>query len=207
MFTSWVQWTALVLFAFSIAHIFFVKQFRQIAKRYPTGSIQENFFELFGEVEIIFGLWSAILMLLFVALEGTEPAMIYLKSRTFTEPVFVFAVLILCSTRPILDCAELLLIQFSKLLPFQSSIAFYLSTLILGPLLGSLITEPAAMTVTALVLLEYFYEQPISERLKYATIGVLFVNVSIGGTLTAYAAPPVLMVAKTWGWGSWEIFS
>ena len=35
---------------------------------------------------------------------------------------------------------------------------------------------------------------------KYATLGVLFVNVSIGGTLTHFAAPPVLMVADTWGW-------
>ncbi len=34
----------------------------------------------------------------------------------------------------------------------------------------------------------------------YATLGLLFVNVSIGGTLTPYAAPPVLMVAGTWGW-------
>ena len=36
--------------------------------------------------------------------------------------------------------------------------------------------------------------------MKYATLGVLFVNVSIGGTLTPYAAPPVLMVASKWGW-------
>jgi hypothetical protein len=38
------------------------------------------------------------------------------------------------------------------------------------------------------------------ERMKYAELGVLFVNVSIGGTLTSYAAPPVLMVASTWNW-------
>jgi hypothetical protein len=30
----------------------------------------------------------------------------------------------------------------------------------------------------------------------------LFVNVSIGGTFTAYAAPPVLMVASAWNWDS-----
>jgi hypothetical protein len=38
------------------------------------------------------------------------------------------------------------------------------------------------------------------ENLKYGALGVLFVNVSVGGTLTAFAAPPVLMVAATWGW-------
>jgi predicted cation transporter len=41
----------------------------------------------------------------------------------------------------------------------------------------------------------------MSDKLKYATIGLLFVNVSIGGTLTHFAAPPVLMVAGKWGWG------
>ena len=34
------------------------------------------------------------------------------------------------------------------------------------------------------------------------TLGVLFVNVSIGGVLTSHAAPPVLMVATTFGWDS-----
>jgi len=40
------------------------------------------------------------------------------------------------------------------------------------------------------------------QRIKYLALGVLFVNVSIGGTLTSYAAPPVLMVAATWQWDS-----
>jgi len=42
----------------------------------------------------------------------------------------------------------------------------------------------------------------IPERVKYLALGVLFVNISIGGTLTSYAAPPVLMVATTWQWDS-----
>jgi putative Na+/H+ antiporter len=68
------------------------------------------------------------------------------------------------------------------------------------PLLGSFITEPAAMTLAALILRDNFLARPLSERLKYATLGVLFVNVSIGGTLTSFAAPPVLIVAGKWGW-------
>jgi len=72
--------------------------------------------------------------------------------------------------------------------------------LIAGPLLGSLITEPGAMTISALLLAHQFYDLRPSTRLMYATLGVLFVNVSIGGTLTHFAAPPVLMVARPWGW-------
>jgi predicted cation transporter len=43
--------------------------------------------------------------------------------------------------------------------------------------------------------------------MKYATIGALFVNVSIGGTLTPFAAPPVLMVAAKWNWDLWYMLS
>ncbi|MBS81060.1 putative Na+/H+ antiporter, partial [Variovorax sp.] len=70
------------------------------------------------------------------------------------------------------------------------------------PLLGSLITEPAAMTIAALMLAPQIFRPRVPEAVKYLALGVLFVNISIGGTLTSYAAPPVLMVATTWQWDS-----
>jgi hypothetical protein len=78
--------------------------------------------------------------------------------------------------------------------------ALYFVVLSLVPLLGSFITEPAAMTLAALMLRDTLFAREVSTRLKYATLGVLFVNVSIGGTLTSFAAPPVLMVAAKWNW-------
>jgi hypothetical protein len=56
------------------------------------------------------------------------------------------------------------------------------------------------MTICALLLARQFFDRRPEARLKYATLGVLFVNVSIGGTLTHFAAPPVLMVARPWEW-------
>jgi hypothetical protein len=88
----------------------------------------------------------------------------------------------------------------SRLIPLNPAISFYLSCLIFGPLMGSLITEPAAMTVTAILIYEKFFTRKLSTQFMYATLGLLFVNISIGGTLTPYAAPPVLMVAKSWNW-------
>jgi hypothetical protein len=78
--------------------------------------------------------------------------------------------------------------------------SFLFTSLFLGSLLGSFITEPAAMTVTALLLKERYFDKSTSFGFKYALIAVLFVNVSVGGTLTPYAAPPVLMVSGKWGW-------
>ena len=126
--------------------------------------------------------------------------MSYLSSRNFTEPAFVFVIMTICATKPILECGYQLIELVSRTLPFKKSLSFFVSALIIGPILGSFITEPAAMTVTALVLLERFYNKNISSKLKYAILGLLFVNISIGGTLTPYAAPPVLMVARIWGW-------
>ena len=54
--------------------------------------------------------------------------------------------------------------------------------------------------LAALLLAGQFYAFKPSPRFAYATLGLLFVNVSVGGTLTHFAAPPVLMVAAKWNW-------
>jgi Na+/H+ antiporter NhaD/arsenite permease-like protein len=56
------------------------------------------------------------------------------------------------------------------------------------------------MTICALLLRHRFYALKPSKRLSYATLGLLFVNISVGGTLTQFAAPPVIMVATKWAW-------
>ena len=187
-------------FGLAILHTFLVKKFQGLAHRFPRGSAGENLFELLGEVEVVFGFWAALFLLLFAGAGGVGEAVRYLEGMNFTEPAFVFVIMTVCSTRPILDLAGSWIGFVSRLIPLPAPIAFYLAALTAGPLLGSFITEPAAMTVTALILLDRFYSKGISEHLKYATIGLLFVNVSIGGTLTPYAAPPVLMVAGKWNW-------
>jgi Putative Na+/H+ antiporter len=85
--------------------------------------------------------------------------------------------------------------------------AWWVTILTVGPVLGSVITEPAAMTISALLLARQFYDLEPSRGLMYATLGLLFVNVSIGGTLTHFAAPPVLMVAAPWGWTTAYMFT
>lgn len=52
------------------------------------------------------------------------------------------------------------------------------------------------------MLKEGYFSRAQSVKYKYLALGVLFVNISIGGALTAFAAPPVLIVAKTFGWDS-----
>ncbi len=199
---SVVELVGTVFFALAILHTFSVKRFQHQATKYPEGSVGENFFHLIGEVEIVFGFWAGLFLSFLVFHDGAADAIHYLETRNFTEPAFVFVIMAICATRPILRVAGQLIDAAARLLPINRTVAFFVSALVLGPILGSFITEPAAMTVTALLLLERIYSKTDSLKLKYATLGLLFVNVSIGGTLTPFAAPPVLMVASKWNWGT-----
>jgi predicted cation transporter len=191
-----------VLFFIAIIHTFLVSKFEHIADQKPKGSMSANIWHYLAEVEVVFGLWALVFISAYIVIAGPSQAIQYLDKLNYTEPAFVFVIMCIAATRPVILLATRIIQFFAKLLPFQEKMSFYLSALIIGPLLGSFITEPATMTVTALILLESFYKEQVSLRFKYATMGLLFVNVSIGGTLTHFAAPPVLMVATKWNWGT-----
>ena len=194
-----IQLVGAVLFACALVHTFSAKGFELLADRHPR---HEGLLNLLGEVEVVFGFWAFVLMLAMAFIVGPGAAVDYAESRKYTEPLFVFVVMVIAASRPVLDAMRSLLGALARLAPARTEVALAWLGLSLVPLAGSLITEPAAMTLAALMLAPQVFRPGIPEPLKYGALGVLFVNVSIGGTLTAYAAPPVLMVASTWGWDS-----
>ena len=153
-----------------------------------------------GEVEVVFGLWSLALLVAIISAHGWDTAVQYVNSTVnYTEPLFVIVIMALASTRPIVNLAESALRVLAGV-GGRSPAAWWMVILIVAPLLGSFITEPAAMTIAALLLARQFFDLAPPPVLRYATLGLLFVNVSIGGTLTHFAAPPVLIVAREWQW-------
>ena len=194
-----IQICAAVLFAVALVHTFSTRFFERLAHADPRHA---GLWHLLGEVEVVFGFWAMVLVVLMFALQGKPAAVGYLEARNFVEPLFVFVVMVIAGTRPIMQATRRAVDAAAQALPLPGALGPYVLILGLVPLLGSFITEPAAMTLAALLLSERIFAAGISTRLKYATLGVLFVNVSIGGTLTAYSAPPVLMVAATWNWDS-----
>lgn len=189
--------TGAALFALAVLHTFSTRYFEHLAH---TRTAHAGVWHLLGEVEAVFGFW-AFLLLLFMALAyGWGTSSQYLESLHFTEPMFVFVIMVIAASRPVMQLAGDAVQAAGKVIPARPATAGYFLSLSLVPLLGSLITEPAAMTLAALMLRDRIFSAGVSNRLKYATLGVLFVNVSIGGTLTHFAAPPVLMVAAKWGW-------
>jgi hypothetical protein len=197
--TTTMHKIALILFVLALLHTFATRLFEGLAHRHPRHA---GLFHLLGEVEVVFGFWAFVLMLAMAFVDGSAAAIDYAESRHYMEPLFVFVVMVVAASRPVLEAARALVRLLARLLPLRAEVAQTWLGLALVPLAGSLITEPAAMTIAALMLAPSVFRPGMPEWLKYGALGVLFVNVSIGGTLTSYAAPPVLMVAGAWGWDS-----
>lgn len=195
-----IQIIGAALFGVAVLHTFSTKFFERMANRQPRHA---GIWHLLGEVEIVFGFWAMVLVLFMFATSGRQEATAYLESRNYTEPMFVFVIMVIAGTRPILQASGALVRLMARWMPLPRGMAMYFLVLAFVPLLGSFITEPAAMTLAALMLRETLLSREVSGRLKYVTVGVLFVNISIGGTLTPFAAPPVLMVAAKWNWDIW----
>ena len=192
-----IEFVATALFAVAVIHTFSVPVFARLAHR---NGPHAGVWHLLSEVEAVFGVWAFVLIVCMALLKGSETAIQYVDTRNFTEPLFVFVIMVVAASRPILELVGLVVRGLARLLPMSREVATFFVVMSIVPLGGSFITEPAAMTLAAILLREGYFRQAGHTRFKYLTLGVLFVNVSIGGVLTAYAAPPVLMVASTFGW-------
>lgn len=194
---SFLEYLATVLFAIAIIHTFSVPVFARLANR---GGAHAGLWHLLSEVEAVFGVWACVLLVFMALVSGVGDTVNYIDTRNFTEPAFVFVIMVVAASRPILELVNAIVRMLAKALPIRNELAMFFVTMAFVPLAGSFITEPAAMTLAALLLRDAYFRQPGQAGFKYMTLGVLFVNISIGGVLTAYAAPPVLMVAQTFGW-------
>jgi hypothetical protein len=206
---------ATLIFCAAIVHTFLTGTFMAVAHRWehehdakiqqgraPKNSVHHGaeVFHFLGEVEVVFGIWALALAAVIAAFHDWPTLVYYISHKVnFTEALFVVVIMTLAATRPILKLAEGAVRKIANLTG-GSLTAWWFTILALGPILGSFITEPAAMTICALLLGDKFYELNPSRRFKYSTLGLLFVNISVGGTLTSFAAPPVLMVAAPWRW-------
>lgn len=215
---------ATLIFLFAIAHTFMAGWFNKLAHKAEvehhekihrlglTGAAKPHddaeddvcfkatMLHFFGEVEAIFGIWIIALAAAAIGFYDWDSFRLYVgHDRNFVEPAFVVIIMAIAASRPVLRFAEAMMASAAKL-GHGSPAAWWLSVMTIAPILGSFITEPAAMTIGALLLAKKIYKHKPKPAFAYATLGLLFVNVSVGGTLTHFAAPPVLMVAGEWAW-------
>lgn len=210
---------SLIIFACAVTHAFFTNKILRMAHKVEereksvrarldsimpeevvvSRSMKVELLHFLGEVEVVFGMWVGPLLFGIMIYKDWSTAIHYLETRNYIEPFFVIIIMTLAATKPIIRFAENslhIIAQWWNATPT----AWWATILIVGPLMGSLITEPGAMTISALLLARKFFDLQPSQKFCYATLGLLFCNVSVGGVLTHFAAPPVLMVAGPWGW-------
>ena len=194
-------WVTLI-FVGAVVHTFFTARFLKLSHHWKDRPFISGVLHFLGEVEAVFGIWVLPLFGLLLWKVGWKPSLNYIEHEvSYNEPLFVVVVMAISSTKPILQFAERCLHFFARMGGGGPG-AWWLAILSIGPVLGSFITEPAAMTISALLLARQFYARKPEPLFAYATLGLLFVNVSVGGVLTHFAAPSVLMVAKPWGWNT-----
>jgi len=213
---------ALLIFFCAIVHTFLASNFMILSHKWEhehENKIRQGLaekdsvhygaglFHFLGEVEVIFGVWALVLLVTIIGFFDWKTAVNYIAHDVnFVEAMFVVTIMTLAATRPILKLSETIMQKIADLLG-GSLTAWWFTILSLGPILGSLITEPAAMTISALLLSRKFFHLQPTSKFKYATLGLLFVNISVGGTLTHFAAPPVMMVAAPWQWDTLHMFT
>ena len=156
-----IQLIGAVLFAVAVLHTFATKFFEQLAHRRPAHA---GLWHLLGEVEVVFGFWAIVL----VHRDGRRRrrgggGRTMSTSRNFTEPMFVFAIMVMAASRPILQAAvRLRRAAGAGGCRWPAARRSTSLALALVPLLGSLITEPAAMTLAALMLSRAHLPPPAS---------------------------------------------
>jgi len=159
---------------------------------------------MFSDPGVIFLSWAAIFLIFLNFQQGFVGVQKYLYDRSFQEPFLAAVILLLCSTRPLVVLAQKLAMKvagfFHGTFGMPQSVAIYVSLLWITPLLGSLLTEIVAMSLATSLFLVFFASRKRALGFYSASLGLLWVNVSIGGVITPYAAPCVLMVSRAWGW-------
>ena len=105
---------AAVVFALAVLHTFSTKVFAHLAHSQPRHA---GLWHLLAEVEVVFGFWAFVLVIALIGLTGKTDAVDYMESRNFTEPMFVFVIMVIAASRPVLETCASVVRGLSRLLP------------------------------------------------------------------------------------------
>ena len=115
-----VELLAAGLFAAAVLHTFSAKLFERLAHRVPQHA---GLLHLLGEVEVVFGFWAIILVFTMAFMSGGAEALAYAETRNYTEPLFVFVVMVIAGSRPVLQAVRGVIDLCVKLMPMPAALA------------------------------------------------------------------------------------
>ncbi|MFZ0565372.1 MAG: putative Na+/H+ antiporter [Chlamydiales bacterium] len=202
-----------VIFALAIAHTFLTPTLFHLSEKMSKKKDREEenshqwkfyhfcseIFYLLSEVEVVFGIWLIPLICFFALIQGWEQTVEYLDNRNFTHALYITVIVVIIGSRPIITFSEKILervARFGKDTPGS----WWWTIITLGPLFGAILKEPGAMVLSSILLSKKFYPYQPSRLFKYATLGLLFTNVSVGGMLTTFSSRSLFIIAYRWDW-------
>ena len=112
-----IEVVAAGIFGVALLHTFSTRVFERLAHRHPRHA---GLLHLLGEVEVVFGFWAAVLVVAMALLEGGQSALDYAESRQYTEPMFVFVIMVVAASRPILEAVQALVLALARLVPLRT---------------------------------------------------------------------------------------
>lgn len=151
-------------------------------------------YRLLSSVDVIFIFWSVPLFLWFLYSEGYAEAIDYFNHRNYLFALFIMIMLILLESRPIVYLSECIFLTIAKI-GKQSPKCWWWTLMLGAPFSAILLKETGAMIIAATLLVRYFYKFAPSLRFSYATMGLLFSNISVGGLITDISSRALLLVS------------
>ncbi len=208
--TLQLQHLATLFLVLALVHTFLIPVFSKAIKLNAKPSFRDHILHGLCEVELVFAVWAILFLFIGYVFQSRALVLSFISEINISEPFFIFCVVVMGSAKPILRFSQAIIFKLSekisKVLSLASIQCQVFILLVLGPLLGSIVTEPAAMTIISLLLLRMLSGAEHSSRFLYSLLAVVFVNISVGGALTHFAAPPILMVARLWQWDFFSVF-
>ncbi len=176
--------------------------FPKLCKRHQLFS---ELYRFVSKVEIVFVLWAVPLFFWFLYTEGYRVTMAYFNSRNYNSAMFIVVIFLLLESRPIVYFAERLLSSIARI-GKTSPKSWWWTLMIATPLLTFLLKESGAMIIGATLLVRHFYAFSPSSRFAYATLGLLFSNISIGGLSSSISSRAMFVILPSLKWGHKFVF-
>lgn len=199
-----------VIFICAVIHTFLTPSFYSLYHQYDRMALRNTkksnhyrslseIFYLLSEVELVFGFWILPLALGLFFISDLDFLVSYLQTRDYTYALYMTVVVAFVSTKPIVHISEKILEAFSKL-GGNHPRSWWWTILTLGPVFDIFLKEPGAMTISSILLAKTVFPFIKNTRFQYATLALLFINISLGGLFLPQFSRSLFLIARQENW-------
>lgn len=201
-----------IIFVCAIIHTFLTSTFYSLHEKYKKKTSKDlekrkryrllsEVYYFLSEVELVFGFWIVPLIVGLLFTSEIDQTILYLRTRDYTYAIYMTVVVVFASTRPVVIFAEKVLEYISRL-GGNNAKSWWWTILTVGPILDIILKEPGAMTISSILLAKTCFPFIKDTKFRYATLALLFINISLCGLLAPYTSRSLFLVATQENWNT-----